>query len=1437
MNDPRPTDPREQMEVRITALLLGEASAFEEAELLEAIKHDPTLAAYYEEMRQMVRRVEETIQLTPIEAPASQSKLAEARRDKLQELFKQPVPAKTIKLDSHAGRARRVGWLQNVAAIAAAAVILLTAIVMILPSLVRAKRMMVMRASAPANGGTPELRNFSPVGALAYENGLDFLEETRDQANITSAQAEPEVELDERYLARYGNSSVENRSKRPARTLTTQPAEQPPAPAKPADIYLPPASVDTAGVPVQMSAAGAERGVAADTAARYYFRDSGVAPAQDSVPVEGAAAVVDSPTLAFAIPDVSALRPSPAPVPLELQAGRPELLTDSLARKGDAAAESEVVQGKKLAMPAPALAAKSEAEELRPVIVTGSQAPLSEAERRFRRLSDIEAKDSDFDGAALQAGSVRSRTSGGTRGAQVDGLAAFGSVPSSELDRNAVLASSTGLGRNQGGGGGGGGSRGWSEGRSDAAAPGLAGGLAVVAGEPIAPGGPANAPVAASEAFAYFDAPATGAPVAALGNQAQAANAWHADFGAIAAAPAPETFGRGGVADDFVINGQVSTDLFAKQLADTKSVERLDRLETSLGLAVEEAKDPAEPMYEDRLLTEQRQQVNRERVEESGKQVAARAEHDLDPVKLSAKFIEVDGEDKRLLKELGDHLAVRGEGMELADVELKRKTAELERLGALGETDSPQVSAQESLASGVRFLTSTNQLSAVNQALGDYLKAEGVELSGASTSFYNDRTGNLIVRAPAAEMEKVERAMDRLNRGETSLAELELKRNAADPERLGVLNQPKAGAAYTSIGDQLAVLNEVPTLGDLPALGRLFEQTGTTQSRLDTLADLSSSEFAMAAEPKSLGSLNTSSSSTDQIANSVSRFDFMLDDANVGAAEGRMKEFFGNDVPTQTRGSEAETINRFVGRYGYLVVPDGATVALGDTQSRFDTLADLSSSEFAMAADNGREQQLQQQIESASVASPEVTQLAEEVVEAQPATPPPPSLEPLPEIRTADNAFSTFSLNVSDVSFQLAASSLENGQMPDGARLRSEEFINAFDYRDPLPAPGQRVAFNWERARNPFAHNRELLRFSVQTAAAGREPGQPLNLVLLLDNSGSMERADRVQITEQMLRVLAAQLTGYDRVSFVTFARTPRLIVDGATGGNPEALLKQVTGLNPDGGTNLEDAMKLAYETAAKHFQANGNNRVILITDGAANLGNVDPAQLRERVIEQRKRGIALDCFGVGWEGYNDNLLESLSRNGDGRYGFLNDAENAPAQFASQLAGALQVAAADVKAQVEFNPNRVTVYRQIGYQQHQLTKEQFRDNTVDAAEIGAAEAGNALYSIEVNPTGSGPIGTFRARYRLPSTGQYEEKEWVLDYTLNAVELEQSVPAMRLASTAAAFAEWLANSPYAQTVTPDALQNLLRDVPQTFAPDPRPAKLQAMIQQARAISGR
>ncbi len=457
---------------------------------------------------------------------------------------------------------------------------------------------------------------------------------------------------------------------------------------------------------------------------------------------------------------------------------------------------------------------------------------------------------------------------------------------------------------------------------------------------------------------------------------------------------------------------------------------------------------------------------------------------------------------------------------------------------------------------------------------------------------------------------------------------------------------------------------------------------------------------------------------------------------------------------------------------------------------------------------------------------------------------------PQPEIPTSENNFSTFSLNVSDVSFKLAAASLEQGQMPDPASVRSEEFINAFDYRDPepkwdsasglsdqagkMPPP---LAFAWERARYPFAHNRDLLRLSLKTAAAGRQAGRPLNLVLLLDNSGSMERADRVQIIREALRVLADQLQPQDKLSVITFARTARLVADGVSGDKAGEVTEQVGGLTPQGGTNLEDAMNLAYQTAAKHYLANGINRVVLLTDGAANLGNVEPESLKQEVEAQRQQGIALDCFGIGWEGFNDDLLEVLSRNGDGRYGFLNSPEEAATDFAGQLAGALKVAASDVKVQVEFNPRRVTSYRQIGYAKHQLTKEQFRDNTVDAAEIAAQKAGNALYTVEVNPAGEGPLATVRVRFKIPGTTDYREHAWDVPFTGNAVSLEQASPAMRLAASASAFSEWLVASPFAGEVTPDALLRYLGGVPEIYGADARPKKLEWMIRQAKSIAGK
>ena len=480
---------------------------------------------------------------------------------------------------------------------------------------------------------------------------------------------------------------------------------------------------------------------------------------------------------------------------------------------------------------------------------------------------------------------------------------------------------------------------------------------------------------------------------------------------------------------------------------------------------------------------------------------------------------------------------------------------------------------------------------------------------------------------------------------------------------------------------------------------------------------------------------------------------------------------------------------------------------------------------------------IQNAVEILSPPKPKAPEPKPEPEPAPPAKPAPtPRAKPNPEVQAKDNPFSNFSLNVSDVSFKLAAASLEKGALPDPATIRSEEFVNAFDYRDPAPTGDAKLAFAFEQARDPFAHNRNLMRFAVQTAAFGREPGRPLNLVVLLDNSGSMERPDRVAIVREALRVLSGQLTAADCVSVVAFARTPRLCVDGLPGNQSEVLLSRVLDLNPQGGTNLEAALNAAYATAQKHFRENGNNRVILFTDGAANLGDIKPEALKQKVESFRAKGVALDCFGIGWDGYNDDLMETLSRNGDGRYGFLNHPAKVAVEFADQLAGSLRVAASNVKAQIEFNPARVVSWRQIGYEKHQLKKEQFRDNKVDAAEIGAAESGTALYSIQADPKGSGPIGVARIRFMNPATGRYEEQSWPLAYNRNSPTLDQAAPSIRLAACAAAFAEWLARSPYAAEVTPDALLGYLNEAVKNYALDARPRQLQSMIQHARLTGG-
>lgn len=435
-----------------------------------------------------------------------------------------------------------------------------------------------------------------------------------------------------------------------------------------------------------------------------------------------------------------------------------------------------------------------------------------------------------------------------------------------------------------------------------------------------------------------------------------------------------------------------------------------------------------------------------------------------------------------------------------------------------------------------------------------------------------------------------------------------------------------------------------------------------------------------------------------------------------------------------------------------------------------------------------------------------------------------------PEESAAKNPFSTFSLHVSDVSFKLAQEALANGKWPAKERIRVEEFVNAFDYGDPMPSQDEKVAASQEQAIHPFLQQRNLLRIAMRTAAAGRAGQTPLRLTILLDKSGSMERPDRVATVERAFTQLVGQLFPTDQVTLLSFARQPRLLADQSKGADLGKLASLAAQTPTEGGTNLEAALLLAFEKAEEQKLIGAQNRIVLITDGAANLGDADPERLSRLIETIRDRGIAFDAAGVGAEGLNDEILEALTRKGDGRYYLLSRPEDAEDGFAKQIAGALRPAAKNVKIQVEFNPERVGRYKLIGFEKHRLKKEDFRNDQVDAAEMAAEEAGVALYQIEPLAEGSGDIGSVSIRFRDMASGEMVERRWPIPYEPAAARLDQAAPSMKLAASAALFGSKLKDDELGQTVDLGQLARYASSLQ-----GERAGQLRQMIQQARDLT--
>jgi hypothetical protein len=392
------------------------------------------------------------------------------------------------------------------------------------------------------------------------------------------------------------------------------------------------------------------------------------------------------------------------------------------------------------------------------------------------------------------------------------------------------------------------------------------------------------------------------------------------------------------------------------------------------------------------------------------------------------------------------------------------------------------------------------------------------------------------------------------------------------------------------------------------------------------------------------------------------------------------------------------------------------------------------------------------------------------------------------------NPISTFSLHVGDVSFRLAADALARGEMPDPAQIRPEEFYNALDYGDPMPDLSELISCRIEQAADPLRQQRNLVRIAMRVPAAGHAAGQPLRLTVLLDTSGSMEREDRASGVHKAMEALASLLGANDRVTLIGFARQPRLIAESLPGDQAGRLVDLVSRTPAEGGTNLEEALRLGGDLARRQHLGGAQNRIVVLTDGATNLGNADPARLAAIVASLRQEGIAFDACGVGIDGVNDEVLEALTRKGGGRYYLVTTPESADAGFARQLAGAFRPAAENVKVQVRFNPARVGHYRLIGFEKNRLREQDFRNDKVGAAALAAGEDAVAVYEVEALPQGEGELGEVYVRFRVPATGAMVERSWTLPYEPYAPSFDHASPTLQLAGTAAFVAEKLQGAP-------------------------------------------
>jgi Ca-activated chloride channel family protein len=329
---------------------------------------------------------------------------------------------------------------------------------------------------------------------------------------------------------------------------------------------------------------------------------------------------------------------------------------------------------------------------------------------------------------------------------------------------------------------------------------------------------------------------------------------------------------------------------------------------------------------------------------------------------------------------------------------------------------------------------------------------------------------------------------------------------------------------------------------------------------------------------------------------------------------------------------------------------------------------------------------------------------------------------------------STFSIDVDAGSYSNVRRFLREGHLPPKDAVRVEEMLNYFRYQYPDPRGGDPFSITTELAEAPWRSGHKLARVGLQGQRLSLDQLPPTNLVFLIDVSGSMESPDKLPLVKSAFRLLVNQLRDEDRVAIVVYAGAAGLVLPSTSGGEKDRILSAIEGLEAGGSTAGGAGIQLAYQVARDHFIREGNNRVILATDGDFNVGVSSEGDLVRMIEERRSDGVFLTVLGFGTGNLKDNKMEQLANKGNGHYAYVDDLLEAKKVFVQELGATLLTIAKDVKIQVEFNPARVRSYRLVGYENRLLADRDFNDDTKDAGEMGAGHSVTALY--EIVPAGA-----------------------------------------------------------------------------------------------------